>query len=57
MFDGSGTPLDITTLIVAISVIIVSVACAQLALMGIVAYLQRKKRKSQKDSDTPGGEL
>ena len=56
MFDDSGTTLDITTLIVGVAIVIVSVALAQLALMGIAAILQyRKSKKESSDLDSPGG--
>ncbi len=56
MFDGSETTLDITTLIVGVAIVIVSVALAQLALMGIAAIIQhRRSKKESSDIDTPGG--
>lgn len=58
MFDGSETPLDITTIIVGVAIVIVSVALAQLVLMGIAAIIEhRKSKKESLDTDTPGGEL
>lgn len=54
MFDGSSTPLDAGTLIVAVAVVIFSVSLAQLAVLGIAAYI--RKRKAQQNQETPGGE-
>lgn len=56
MFDGSETTLDITTLIVGVAIVIMSVALAQLVLMGIAAVIQhRKSKKESADTDSPGG--
>lgn len=58
MFNDSGTTLDITTLIVGVAIVIVSVALAQLVLMGIAAIMQhRKSKKESTDIDSPGGAL